>query len=1035
MAWITIEKKLGIRAEDRRKLWLMTPIFLVCGIAEILNYNGFMTLFNQRLGASYLPYVYMAEAVILPFEAWAMSRLAGKLSKASLMRLMYAALVAIVAANAAVLLAFRGAGWDFRFYYAILFITSNFVVRQQTILLWSLAVDVCPTHQAKRLMPVFVSGATLGGVIGGLATQAVSPLGADIVYAIGPLLLAAVAFNYRKVIARFLVPLTLQSVQTQEEEGSNSSFSYFRGTFRSPFLLGVLGMMSIMPALYFLIEYVFMNTAHARYPDEASFARMFGVVSTLLFTLAFLLQLVSGKLTAKLGASGMLVGIAAVYAISFAAAFALFDTPLVMVAVSGAYMLTNVLVYYSAEPSYQLFYKTLPLHMRDGYRFAAQGLSSFLGIVLGSGMQLLHSGLGWSFPSLAVVGACVSAAMLALSWVVRQLYIRSLVGSVRAIGAEEREQADSLRELARSPRAMGAVLAMLRLPDEEAREIALDILAAVDDPRYLPDVLERLGDGSPRVRLAALRALNLTGAELDAMIKVAQVLEDEDPDVRAVAVRKLAQMKHMPEKAFFFLRLKLMDPRPEVVAEAVKAMYLLENEVSYAACYEVIERILGEGGEQAVPICRVAAELELVRFAPQVLELLHDPHPSVRVAATACLGALRRLEAIPLLLERLPTADQELCRVTVRALTEMGEGATNPLRGCLPEAQPKTWQAAVTVLAALLPEEETRGWLAEQAANRLEAAEEEAVYPQAFAAVGRPELAELAALRSRELAAIAEEAAWSVMGRLADEQVASSVRQAIAAEDEDVRGSGLEVLAEGLGERKLSQKLAAFLQREADPAGDVPPERALELLADAARSADDWWRELAAEAGKGRSGFAAGETHEWRSEIAASSASGKERTDVADEPNVLGRLSKVVYLKKVPFFADLSLEELGLIAGAAREMTFPDGARLLNRGEKNEAMYVIVSGNVELSSVSAAGWEATLGVIGPGEVCGATSALDGSPSTVTAQAFFGEVKVLTLRQQEVTRLVRLYPEIGLGLLRASLVRVRTLEEMIMRIDS
>jgi len=119
----------------------------------------------------------------------------------------------------------------------------------------------------------------------------------------------------------------------------------------------------------------------------------------------------------------------------------------------------------------------------------------------------------------------------------------------------------------------------------------------------------------------------------------------------------------------------------------------------------------------------------------------------------------------------------------------------------------------------------------------------------------------------------------------------------------------------------------------------------------------------------------------------------------------------------------------------AKEETFADGAQLLRRGEKNDAMYVIVSGNVELSSVSAAGWDATLGVLGPGEVCGATSALDGSPSTVTAQAFFGDVRVLALQQQEVTRLVRLYPEIGLGLLRASLVRVRTLEEMMMRIDS
>ena len=116
-------------------------------------------------------------------------------------------------------------------------------------------------------------------------------------------------------------------------------------------------------------------------------------------------------------------------------------------------------------------------------------------------------------------------------------------------------------------------------------------------------------------------------------------------------------------------------------------------------------------------------------------------------------------------------------------------------------------------------------------------------------------------------------------------------------------------------------------------------------------------------------------------------------------------------------------------------MTFADGSYLLHRGEKNSAMYVVIEGNVELTSVSAAGWEGTLGVLGAGEVCGATSALDESPSSVTGQAFFGDVRVLALQREDVTRLVRLYPEIGIGLLRASLARIRLLEEMMMKIDS
>ena len=154
-----------------------------------------------------------------------------------------------------------------------------------------------------------------------------------------------------------------------------------------------------------------------------------------------------------------------------------------------------------------------------------------------------------------------------------------------------------------------------------------------------------------------------------------------------------------------------------------------------------------------------------------------------------------------------------------------------------------------------------------------------------------------------------------------------------------------------------------------------------------------------------------------------------------EEQGLLGRLNKVVFLKKVPFFADLSLEELGLIAGAAAEKTFADGEMLVRRGEKHSALYVVVEGNLELTSVTAAGLEGTLGVLGPGEVCGASSALEDSPSSVSAQAFFGDVRVLALEREDVSRLVRLYPEIGIGLLRASLARIRLLEEMMMRFDS
>lgn len=624
------------------------------------------------------------------------------------------------------------------------------------------------------------------------------------------------------------------------------------------------------------MEFVFLNTAHMEYPDEADFGRIFGIVTTLLFALAFLLQLVSGRLMAWLGASSMLTAISAVYVLSFALAWALIGSPIVMLAVSGGYMLTYLLIYYSAEPSYQLFYKMLPLQQRDGFRYVAQGIATFLGILLGAGLQFLHTGLGWGFPALTAIGTVGAAGLLALSWLVRQLYMKELVRSVQTLGlAADKELAESYKEFYRNARTMNAVQAMLRHESDEAREIAVNILGHSKDKRYLSGLLAMIDDDSTKVKIAALKAINLSTADLPAMVKVASLLEDSEPDVRKEVVHKLAQMKHLSSQAFFFLRMKLLDRSPMVVAEAVKAMYLLESAQSYEACYEVIERILKEGGEPAIHVCRVIGELKLERFATEVERLLMDPHPAVRVAATGCLGVLKRFRVVPLLIERLPTADQELYRVTIQALIDMGDRVIDTLKSGLRESTPKIWRASVTALAQLLPDENVRGWLAEQGTLKLADIATTALLPEAFRKLDRPDLAELAQMRQLDLERTIYEGVWSILERLTDEQVVLALRRTLDDVDEETRSGGLEVLAEGVGERKLSQRLAAALQADTARLAGLTAESAHEAVSKAAETTDDWWQEMAAELQRG-----------------------ERRPDMQEEQGLLGRLNKVVFLKK-----------------------------------------------------------------------------------------------------------------------------------------
>ncbi len=1000
----------GAKPEDQRKLFLMVPVFFICGIAEMMNYNAFMTLFNQRFGSEYLPHIHVAEALVMPLETWLLAWLAAKLPKPKLMRVLYLLMLGLVVGCTLVLVVMETAGFDWRWFYPLLFIVSNFVVRQQTILLWILAVDLCSTQQAKRLMPLFVGSATLGGVAAGVLAYVISLwFGPTAIYAAGAILLLVAWYNYREVIARYLVPLSLKQGNEEAEEQQLSTTAVFKQALKSPFLLSIIVLITIMPALFYLIEYQFLNVTRMTYESEQAFSRYFGVITVLLFVLAFLLQLVSGKLMTRLGASQMLTAISAVYVLSFVLAAVFIEGPAALAVVSLGYMLIYLLLFYSAEPSYQLFFKVFPLELRDSYRYASQGIAAFGGILLGAALQFLHSDFGMSWTGLSIVGLVGAVGLLVLAWYSRKLYMKELVNSVQTTGGLD--LAESFDEFRRDASAIAQVRAMLKDKADSAREIALQIFGRLQNPKDVPDLLELVDDPNPRIRIAAVRAMNLERADLQAMAKIAAFLEDPDDEMRAEGVRQIGRMKHMEHQAFYFLRQKLLDRHPSVVAEAVRAMYALNNAPSFEACYEVIDRILDEGGAAAVYICPVVAELELRSFIPKVERIVDEAHPAARVAAISCLGRLGYAPIVPKLLDRLEAMDQELLRTTAESFVHIGEPAVELLLDKLQSAPAKSWNVVIAALSSLLAEAQVQTTLVDEALRRLVALDEASAYSSALQKLGYDELAALSALRWREVRSSVYEGIWALLSRLADGQVVETVKKAAADEDEEIRSNAWEVLAEGMGERRLSQALLASLEKGEDSRKLETNKEAELLLESALNGLDEWWRDIAEAALK------------------------KEEDDMASEQLMMSRLNKVVFLRQVPYFADLSLEELGLIANIAEERSYPDEEPILKRGEPNSAMYVIIEGNVELISVSAAGWEGTIGVLGAGEVCGVTSALDHTPSTVTAQSLLGDVKVLRLLAEDVSRLIRLYPEIGIGLLRASFARIRLLEEMMMRIDS
>ncbi|NOV01558.1 HEAT repeat domain-containing protein [Paenibacillus planticolens] len=1014
----SLTRWMGLRPEDIRKLWMMLPVFYFSGIAESLNYTAFMALFNQRFGVQYLPYIYIVEAAIMPLEGWLLAKLANRLPKARMMTTLYLMMIGLLVLNGAVLLGFKLGGVDFRYYYPILFLSSNFVVRQLTLLLWSTAFDLCPTQQAKRLMPVFIASTTTGGITAGLIAHQIGRLlGTEAVYALAPVLMVFGFLFFRKALARYLVPLTLkedlrlknQSAPGSAEEDKQQPAGYYaKQMLRSPFLLCAVALMTLMPAVYFMIEYQYFTAAEAKFPKEGDLTSFYGLITALQFTFCLLLQTVSTRLMNWLGASNMLLAITLLFFGGFGLTALFVNQSIGLAMVSGSYAVFYILLYYIAEPCYQLFFKMMPISKRDGYRYFAQGVAASGGILIGSLLSLLHSFGLIQLPPLAWVGVGVAAILVIVAWYGRHLYIRELVKSVQSLHADLSDIAESFIGGIRSSKALSAMLDYLKHPNDYVRELALEVIGKAKDSAFLPHLIGMIGEESSRIRIAVLRAMNLQSVTIQDLVQVASFLEDEDPEVRAESVKLISKATHLKSQSHFFIRVKLLDNHPKVVHEGVKALYALESEESYQACDEAIIKMLDNGGEWAVYGCHTVADLKLNSYSAWVLSLLDDHRPAVKVAAAACLGKLRHAEAIPVLLNMVPLADQELRKAILQALVDMGEEALPALLGSVNHANPFIWNAAVTALAELLDENKLKTQLVDPCVSRMLASTQERALPAGLLELGMNGLAELASKRCAELHNALVGGAWAVMAKFVDERIVATLREATKDESEEVRDNALEVLAEGIGDRKLALALLELL-KQGTAASDTAMTEPLALLQEAAEWPDEWLKDIAVYA---------------RSSL--------ERDEMREERKFLTMLDKVIFLKQVSLFADLSVDELGLIAGIATEEVHEDLTYLLRRGHSNTAMYLIIEGNVELSNETGAGETGTIGVLGPKQAFGETTALDGSPSSITAQVIFDEVRVLALQGESLSRLVRLYPEIGIGLLHASSARVRLLENMLLK---
>jgi CRP-like cAMP-binding protein len=115
-------------------------------------------------------------------------------------------------------------------------------------------------------------------------------------------------------------------------------------------------------------------------------------------------------------------------------------------------------------------------------------------------------------------------------------------------------------------------------------------------------------------------------------------------------------------------------------------------------------------------------------------------------------------------------------------------------------------------------------------------------------------------------------------------------------------------------------------------------------------------------------------------------------------------------LESVPLFRDLSAADLGTLASSLRTRRYRRGEVIFHQGDPGDALHIIISGRVKISSPSESGVEAILTTLRPGEFFGSLALLDGAPRSASATAIEA-TETLILPRDRFRQLVNDWPEI------------------------
>jgi len=136
-------------------------------------------------------------------------------------------------------------------------------------------------------------------------------------------------------------------------------------------------------------------------------------------------------------------------------------------------------------------------------------------------------------------------------------------------------------------------------------------------------------------------------------------------------------------------------------------------------------------------------------------------------------------------------------------------------------------------------------------------------------------------------------------------------------------------------------------------------------------------------------------------------------------------------LKGVNLFSSLTESDLSIMASISNHKSFPKDQTLFHEGDPGGVLFILLSGEVKITTINASNEEVILNRLRPPNHFGEISLLDGQSRSATATSV-EDAEVLAIDRDDFIRLITKKPEFVLNIMAALTLVVRNLTEKVKR---